>query len=321
MRISRSWVALACLLAWPLTAWAQEYPVKSVRIVVPFPAGGGSDLIARLTAQKLTAAFGQSVVVDNRAGASGNIAAELVARSVPDGYTLLFGNSSLSISPAVFQKLPYDPVTDLMPISMVSSYPFVLVAHPSLPVRTVRELLVLAKAKPDALAYSSAGAGTMSHLAMELMRIKTGIKVTHLPYKGAAPAAVGLMTGEAQFAFLVMPVAQTQINAGKMRGLGVAARTRSEVVSQIPTMHEAGVEGHEALQWNGLFAPARTPQAILDRLHREVVRALAEQEIRQRFATEGATAVGSTPSEFAAFFRAEAEKWAEVAKRSGTKLD
>jgi tripartite-type tricarboxylate transporter receptor subunit TctC len=204
---------------------------------------------------------------------------------------------------------------------MVSSYPFVLVVHPSLPVRSVRELVALAKARPDALSYSSAGAGTMSHLAMELMRLKTGIKVTHLPYKGAAPASVGLMSGEAQLAFLVMPVAQAQIKAGRMRGLGVAAKTRSAVAPQVPTMAEAGVAGHEALQWNGLFVPAGVPPAIIDRLHREVAKAVVVPEVRQRFEAEGADPVGSTPGEFAAFFRVEAEKWADVAKRSGTKLD
>jgi tripartite-type tricarboxylate transporter receptor subunit TctC len=290
-------------------------------MVVPFPAGGGSDLIARVTAQKLSAALGQQMVVDNRAGASGNIAAELVAKAPADGYTLMFANSSLAISPALYQKLPFDPVKDLIPISMVSSYPFVLTVHPALPVRNVKELVALAKAKPGALAYASAGAGTMSHLAMEQLALRTGIKLTHLPYKGAAPATVGLLSGEAQLAFIVMPVAQVQINAAKLRGLGVAAKTRSAVLPQMPTMQEAGVAGNEALQWNGLFAPAKTPQAILDRLHREVVQALATAEVKQRFADEGADPVGSTPSEFAAFFRSEAQKWADVAKRSGTKLD
>lgn len=312
-------VTLASLSALP--ACSQEYPVKPVRVVVGFPAGGGSDLMARVLAQKLAAALGQPAVVDNRAGASGNIAAELVAKSIPDGYTLLFANSSLSISPAVFQKLAYDPVKDFTPISMVSSYPFVLAIHPSLPVRSVRELVALAKAKPDALAYASAGTGTMSHLALELMRLKTGIKVQHLPYKGAAPASVSLISGETQLAFLVMPVVRVQIKAGRLRGLGVAAPTRSAAAPQVPTMQEAGVAGHEALQWNGLFAPARTPQAILDRLHREVVKALAAPDVKQRFEAEGADAVGSSPGEFASFFRAEAVKWADVAKRSGTKLD
>ena len=308
--------ALACL-----PALAQEYPARAVRVIVPFPPGGGSDTIARLVTQKLTGALGQPVVIDNRAGASGNIAGELVAKSAPDGYTLLFGKSSLSISPAVFQKLNYDPVKDLMPISMASSYPFALTVHPSLPVRSVKELVALAKAKPDALAYASAGAGTMSHMAMELMRLRTGIKTQHLPYKGAAPASVSLISGETQLAFLVMPVAQVQIKAGKLRGLGVAARTRSAAVPEMPTMQEAGVAGHEAVQWNGFFAPARTPAAILDRLHREVAKAVHLPDVRQRIEAEGATPEGTTPAEFAAFYRFEAEKWADVARKSGTKLD
>lgn len=320
-RVVQGIAMVACVLAWPGTVLPQEYPVKPVRLVIPFPPGGGSDTIARVLAQRLAGALGQPVVVDNRAGASGNIAGELVAKSAPDGYTLLFGNSSLAISPAVFEKLPYDPVRDLMPISMVSSYPFVLVVHPSLPVKSVRELIALAKAKPDALSYSSAGAGTMSHLAMELLRLKTGIKVTHLPYKGAAPAGVGVMSGEAQLSFLVMPVAQAQIRAGRLRGLGVAAKTRAAVIAQVPTMQEAGVAGHEALQWNGLFAPAATPQAIIDRLYRETARGVVAPEVKPRFEAEGADPVGSSPSEFAAFFHVEAEKWADVAKRSGTKLD
>jgi tripartite-type tricarboxylate transporter receptor subunit TctC len=317
----RSATVVACFIAWPGTALPQDYPVRPVRVVVGFPPGGGSDLIARLVAQKLTAALGQTAVVENRPGASANIAAELVAKSAPDGYTLLFGNSSLSISPAVFQKLSYDPVRDLVPISMASSYPFALAVHPSLPVRSVRELVALAKAKPGALDYASAGAGTMSHMAMELMRIKTGIQLGHLSYRGAAPASVSLLSGESQLAFLVMPVAAAQIKASKLRGLGVAAPKRSAAAPEVPTMHEAGVEGHVALQWNGFFAPAKTPQPILDRLHREVAKAVHLPDVKQRFEAEGATPAGTTPSEFAAFFRSEAEKWADVAKRSGTRLD
>jgi len=312
--------ALACIGMWNASS-AQEYPAKPVRMIISFPPGGGSDLIARVLAQKLTAALGQTVVADNRPGASGNIAAELAARSPADGYTVLFTNSSLSISPAVYRKLGYDAVTDLVPISMVSSYPFVLATHPSLPVKSVKEFVALAKAEPDALAYSSAGAGTMSHFAMELMRMRTGIKITHLPYKGAGPAAVGLMSGEAQCSFLVMPTAQAQIRAGKLRGLGVAAKARSRVLPDVPTMAEAGVQGNEAVQWNGLFAPARTPAAMLDRLYKETVKAVATVDVKQRFEAEGADPVGSSPSEFAAFFRSEAEKWSEVARRSGTKLD
>jgi tripartite-type tricarboxylate transporter receptor subunit TctC len=319
--VDRIFAVMACFLLSSGLAWPQEYPVKPVRLILPFPAGGGSDLIARVVAQKLTAALGQSVLVDNRAGASGNIAAELVAKSPPDGYTLLFGNSSLSISPAVFQKLGYDPVKDFTAISMASSYPFTLTAHPSLPVRNVRELVALAKAKPDALAYASAGGGTMSHMAMELLRVRTGIKVQHLPYKGAAPASISLLSGESQIAFLVMPVAAPHIKIGKLRGLGVAGPVRSPAAPEVPTMEEAGVKENIAMQWNGFFAPARTPQPILDRLYKEVAKAVHLPDVKQRFDAEGATPVGSTPAEFAAFFRSEAEKWAEVAKRSGTKLD
>jgi tripartite-type tricarboxylate transporter receptor subunit TctC len=311
-------VALTCAAA---LVQAQDYPAKQVRLVLPFPPGGGSDIIARVVAQKLTGSLGQPVIVDNRAGASGNIAAEIVAKSPADGYTLLFGNSSLSISPAVFQKLNYDPVKDLVPISMASSYPFALAVHPSLPVRSVKGLIALAKSKPDALAYASAGGGTMSHMAMELLRLRTGIQVQHLPYKGAAPASVSLLSGETQVAFLVMPVAAVQIKAGKLRGLGVAASQRSAAAPDVPTMQEAGVKDNVALQWNGFFAPGRTPSAVLDRLHREVAKAVHLPDVMQRFEAEGATPSGSSPAEFAAFFRSEAEKWAEVAKRSGTKLD
>jgi len=311
----------SCLLLGPAAVYAQDYPSKPVRLVLPFPAGGGSDLIARVVAQKLTAALGQQVLVDNRAGASGNIAAEIVVKSPPDGYTLLFGNSSLSIVPALFQKLPFDPVRDLVAVSMASSYPFTLVSHPSLPVRNVKELVALAKAKPDALSYASAGGGTMSHMAMELLRVRTGIRVQHLPYKGAAPASVSILSGETQLGFLVMPVAAGHIKAGKLRGLGVAAPARSPAAPEVPTMAEAGAKDVIALQWNGFFAPARTPAPVLDRLHREAARAVHLPDVKQRFDAEGATPIGSSPAEFAAFFASEAEKWADVARKSGTRLD
>jgi tripartite-type tricarboxylate transporter receptor subunit TctC len=292
-----------------------------IRVVLPFPPGGGSDLVARLLAQKFTAAFGQSVIVDNRAGASGNIASELVVKSAPDGYTLLFTNSSLALTPALFHNLAFDAVRDLAAVSMASSYPHVLVVHPSLPVKSVSQLVGLAKARPDALHFSSAGAGTMTHLAMELFELRTGVRLTHVPYKGAAPAVMGVIGGESQLSFVVLPAAQAQVKAGRLRALGVAAKTRARVLPDVPALAEAGVPDAEALQWNGLFAPARTPQPILDRLYREMLAALAAPEVKQRLETEGADAVGSSPAEFAAFFRAEAEKWADVVKRSGTSID
>lgn len=314
-------VLIAAGLAGPHAALSQEYPTRTVRLIVGFPAGGGSDIIARLVAQKLTSALGQPVVVENRPGASANIAADLVAKSAPDGHSLLFGNSSLSISPAVFSKMSYDPVRDLMPISMASSYPFTLVIHPSLPVQSVRTLVGLAKSKPGELAYASAGGGTMSHMAMEMFRVRTGVQLQHLPYKGAAPASISLISGETQLAFIVMPVAAVQIKAGKLRGLGVAAPARSSAAPQVPTMEEAGVKDNLAVQWNGFFAPARTPQPVIDRLHREVAKTVHLPDVKKRFEAEGATPSGNTPREFATFFKVEAAKWADVAKKSGTKLD
>ena len=320
MNIRIALVAAGCALS-ASSLLAQDFPTKSIRMVVPFPAGGGSDTVARVLAQRLSSQLGQQMVADNRAGASGNIAAEIVAKAPADGYTLLFGNSSISISPAVYTKLTFDPVKDFAPVSMVSSYPFVLVSHPSLPVKNVRELIAMAKAKPEVLTFSTAGGGTMSHFAMELFQLLTQTKLTHLPYKGAAPAGIAVMSGEAHVSFLVMPVAQAQIRVNRLRGLGVAAKSRAAVIPQVPTMEEAGVKGHIALQWNGLFAPAATPRAIIDKLHRETVSALANGEVKQRLADEGAEPVGSSPAEFAAFFRSEAAKWGDVAKRSGTKLD
>lgn len=307
------------LVATP--AVAQEFPSRSIRMVLPFPAGGGSDVVARIIAQKYSALLQQQVVVDNRAGASGNIAADIVAKAPADGYTVLFGNSSLSISPAIYKKLSYDPVRDLTAVSMASSYPFALVAHPALPVKSVKDLVALAKSKPNALDYSSAGPGTMSHMAMEMLRVKTGTRITHLPYKGAAPATVALLTGESQVAFVVMPVAAPQINAGKLRGLGVAAKSRSAVVPEVPTMEEAGVSGHLAVQWNGLFAPSKTAQAVQDKLYREWVAAVKSPEVSKRIVAQGAEPSGSSPAEFSAFFKAEAAKWADVARLSGTKID
>lgn len=316
-------IALAGVLSAlsALPAWSQDYPARQIRMVVSFPAGGGSDVIARIVAQKMSSALGQTVVPDNRAGASGNIAAEIVAKAPADGYTLLFTNSSLTISPAVFRKLNYSPVGDLTPVSMASSYPFTLVVHPSLPVRSLRTLVALAKTKPGELAYASAGGGTMSHMAMEMLRVRTGIQAQHLPYKGAAPATVSLISGESQLGFVVMPVAAGQMKAGKLRGLAVAAANRSSAAPELPTLEEAGVKDNTAVQWNGFFAPARTPPGVIDRVHREVAKAVQLPDVKQRFEDQGAAPSGSSPAEFAKFFQAETVKWADVAKRSGTRLD
>lgn len=299
---------------------AQEFPQRSIRMVLPFPAGGGSDLVARIIAQKYAQQLGQQVVVDNRAGASGNIAAEIVAKAPGDGYTVFFANSSISISPAIYKKLNYDPVKDFAAVSMASSYPFVLVSHPALPVKSVKDLVALARGK-NSLDYSSAGTGTMSHMAMEMLRVKTGTRINHLPYKGAAPATVALLTGESQVAFIVMPVAAPHIANNRLRGLGVADRVRSAVAPNVPTMIEAGVPDHVAVQWNGLLVPSKTPAAVQDKLYKEWVAAVKSPEVVQRIRAEGAEPSGNTPAEFSAFFRAEAAKWADVAKKSGTTVD
>lgn len=303
-----------------MSSFAQEYPARSIRMILPFPAGGGSDLVARIIAQKYAQQLGQQVVVDNRAGASGNIAADLAAKAPADGYTIFFANSSISISPAIYKKLSFDPVKDFAAVSMASSYPFVLVSHPALPVKNVKDLVALAKSK-NTLDYSSAGTGTMSHMAMEMLRVKTGARINHLPYKGAAPATVALLTGESQVAFVVMPVAAPHIAANRLRGLGVADKTRSAVAPNVPTMIEAGVPDHVAVQWNGLLVPSKTPQAIQDKLYKEWVAAVKAPEVVQRIRAEGAEPSGNTPAEFTAFFKAEAAKWADVAKKSGTTVD
>ena len=312
--------ALSGVLTPVAEVLAQGYPTRPVRLLVPFPPGGGSDTVARIVAQKFSDMLGQQILVDNRAGASGNIAGDMTAKAAPDGYTLLFGNSSLAISPAVFTKMTYSPSRDLVAISRASEYPFTLVVHPSLPVKTVKELVALAKSKPNALDYASSGSGTLSHMAMELLRIKTGVQITHLPYKGAAPQSVSVLTGEAQAAFIVLPVAARHFKTGKMRGLGVAAPQRWAAAPDVPTMIEAGVPGHTAMQWNGLFAPAKTPQPVLDKLSKAWVAAVKSPEVSKRIIASGAEPSPNSPAEFSAFLAEETDKWAVVAKASGTRL-
>jgi tripartite-type tricarboxylate transporter receptor subunit TctC len=318
---SATGIAAALLLGSSAAALAQDYPNRPVRLIMPFPPGGGSDAVARVLAIRLGTLLGQSVVVDNRAGASGNIAAELVAKANPDGYTLIFGNSSLALAPVIFSRLPYDPVKDLVPVSMVSSYPFVLSAHPALPVKDVRELVQLAKSKPGELTYASAGVGTLGNFGTALFQQRTDIKLNHISYKGGGPAVLSVIAGETQLATLTLAAMQTHIRAGKLRGLAVLDNARSPLIPQVPTMREAGVDGVVVLQWNGIFATMRTPQPILDRLYLETVKALADPDLKERLAQEGAQPVGSSPAEFTAFFRKETQVWAEVAKKAGIKGD
>jgi tripartite-type tricarboxylate transporter receptor subunit TctC len=314
-------LAAACLLSLGAEGWAQEFPSRPITIVVPFPPGGGTDLFARAIGHKLSSGFAKPVVVENRTGASGNIGAEAVARSTADGHTLLYTSASIALSTLAHAMPGFEPQRDLAPVSMTVSIPCVLVVHPSVPARRVRELIELAKARPGALNYGSGGRGSLLHLAMELLRLQAQIDLHHVPYRGAAPAQAALLGGEVDTAFLVPSLVQGHVKTGRLRALAVSSTARSPMLAEVPTLQEAGITGYEALQWHGLFAPAKTPAPVVDRLYREVVTALSAPDMAERVAAEGASIVGSTPAKFAVFFRAEAGKWSEVIRASGVKFD
>ena len=320
MKLMTTLLAVLTVLVASL-AQAQPYPVKTVRILIGFPPAGATDVVARTVADKLPAALGQPVIVDNRPGAASNIAAELAAKSTKDGHTLFMGTVSTSINPSLYSKLAYDPLKDFAPITQVTGTPFVFVVHPSLPARSVKEFIALARSKPGELNYGSAGAGSGAHLFVEMFASLTGLKLQHVPYKGAAPAATAILSGEIIFMFenivTVLPLAR----AGKLRALGVTTAARSSAAPEIPTIAEAGVPGYDANAWFGFFAPAGTPDAVITRLHAEMVKIVKLPETRERFLTLGAEPVGSSPVEFGAFFRNEVAKWAKVVKSSGARVD
>jgi tripartite-type tricarboxylate transporter receptor subunit TctC len=276
------------------------------------------DLSARAIAKELTELLGQSVIVDNRAGAGGNIAADLVAKSAPDGYTLLMAPMSISV-PSLFAKLPFDINKDLAPVSLVAIGPSILVAQTSFPVNSVKELIALAKAKPGQLTYGSTGVGGATHLLMELFVAAAGIKLIHVPYKGGAPSLIGLMSGEIHMIFTSIPSVLSQIRAGKVKPLGVSLKKRSSVLPNVPTIDESGLPGYDAASWYGLFAPAGVSKNILDILSRELVKIMRVQSVRDRFASDGFDPVGSSPEEFSAFVKEEIPKWAKVVKAAGIK--
>ena len=298
---------------------AQEFPSRTVTIVVPFAAGGDADIFGRIFAQRLAPALGRPLVVDNRAGASGNIGAEAVVRAVPDGHTILYASSALAVSRAVYTKLSFDAERDLAAVSQTVSIPLVLVVHPALPARNVKELLTLARGKPGALTFTGGGTGGLPHLTGELFKLHTRLDALHVPYKGQGLAQTALLSGEVQFAFLSPPVVRAYVSGGRLRALGISVLERSAALPDVPTLHEAGVKNFEALHWHGFFVPAKTPASVVTRIHVGVVKALAAPEMKERVTAEGASVVGSSPAELAAFFRNEAGKWADVARRSGTK--
>ena len=313
----------ALLAAFALLSHAQApYPTKPIRIVVPFPAGGTTDILARAVAQKLTETLGQSVVVDNRPGAGGNIGAELVAKSPPDGYTLLMGTvGTHAINPSLYAKMPYDHVKDFVPVILVAGVPNVLVVNPSVPANSVQELIAYIKANPGKVNFASSGSGTSIHLSGELFKTMAGVSMTHVPYKGSTPALTDLMGGQVQLMFDNLPSSLPQIKAGKLRALAVTSAQRASALPDVPTVAEAGLPGFEASSWFGLLAPAGTPKDIVTKLNAEVAKWLATPEAREKLASQGAIAAGQSPDDFTRHIAAETAKWQKVVKESGAKVD
>ena len=305
----------AALFALP--AQAQRYPSRAVHIVVPFSAGGPNDIIVRLVAQKLTEAWRQPVVVENRAGAGGNIGTDFVAKAPPDGYTLLsVGPGSLVINPLI-GKVPYDTARDFAPVTLMARAPNALVAHPSLPANSVKELIALARSQPGSINYGSGGKGSTPHLAGALFAVMAGIELTHVPYKGTAPAMADLVGGQVQIAFLGIPSVLPHVKSGKLRVLAVTGQRRSPELPEVPTVDEAGVPGYEVSPWYGLLAPAGTPREIVERLAAEVTKVVRAVEMKEKLAGQGAETAGGSPEEFAAVIRADRVTWARVIKDAG----
>lgn len=313
-------VAALVLLVAGLAS-AQTYPSRQVRIVVPFPPGGTSDILARTIGARLTGALGQPVVVENRPGAGGNIAADHVAKSTPDGYTLIMGTSSLAISQSLYKKLTYDLVRDFAPVTQAVNYANLLVVHPSAGVSNVAELLALARARPGALSYGTAGNGTPPHMTGELFKAYTSVNILHIPYKGGAPAIADLVAGQIPMMFDNVPPLLPHVRSGRIKALAATSLARIPVLPDVPTLHELGLKDFDAVGWNGLLAPAGTPREVVARLHTEVVRVLRIPEVRDQLTSQGADVVGNSPEEFAAWIRAEVKKWADVVRASGAKVD
>jgi len=293
---------------------AQGYPDRPIRLVVPYAPGGGTDLTSRLIALRLTERFKQQVIVDNRAGGASNIGAEIVARSAPDGYTLMMAGISFSINVSIFPKLNYDPIRDFDPVSLVATVPLIVVVHPSVPVANIKELIALAKAKPGTLNYASGGAGTANHIAGELFKYMTGTDIVHVPYKGGGPALADVVGGQVQLLFNTMTSTVGFMNSGKLRALAVTGKQRSPGVPNLPTVAETGVPGFDVGAWFGIVVPKGTPRPLVNRLNAEIVNITRLPEAREQFVAQGAEAIGSTPEEFGQHLRTEIDKWAKVAK-------
>lgn len=315
-------MALATTLLLHGEGRAQTYPTKPIRLIVPFPAGGGTDIFARLVGRKMGDNMGQTFVVDNRAGASGIIGCEVVAKSAPDGYTLLMGTTGThTTNPVVFSKLPYDPRKDFAPVSLVAESPFVLLVHPSLPVRSVMDLIVFAKARPGQLTYASSGTGSSSHLGFELFNLMAGIKGVHVPYKGLPPAMLDTISGYVTMTWNSITASAPYIRNKQVRALGIGSAKRSALMPELPTISESGLAGFELGSWYGLFAPAGTPPEILRKVQSEVVKAINDPALKEQFVALSAEPIGSTAEEFTKVLRRDLAKWAKVARQANVKAD
>jgi tripartite-type tricarboxylate transporter receptor subunit TctC len=316
---------LAAIALFALTAVAARgdtFPSRPIRIVVPFAAGGATDLIARVVGQKLTESLGQAVVVENRPGASGMIGADLVAKAPPDGYTLLMASTAeIAINPSLYSKMSYDPQKDLAPITLAGVTPLILVVNPASPLHSVADIVKEAKAHPGTISFASAGNGSVQHLSGELVKVLTSTDMVHVPYKGAAPALTDVLSGQVTMFFSGMPPAMPHVKSGKLRALAVTTPKRSPAAPDVPTMAEAGVQGFDISNWFGLLAPAGTPPGILDKLHDEAVKALMQPAVKERLAEQGAEVVADSREHFGAFIKAEADKYAKLIKVSGAKAD
>jgi tripartite-type tricarboxylate transporter receptor subunit TctC len=308
--------------AEPAAGSGAAYPAKPVRFVIAFSPGGPSDILTRLLGGKLAESMGQPFVFDNRPGAGGNIAGEIVARSPADGYTLLMGNNSiLATNASLYKNMGFDPVKDLAPIALVASQPNILVVHPSVPVKSVKEFIALARARPGQFNYASSGSGAAAHLSAELFKSMTGTSMVHVPYKGAGPALIDVLAGQCQVMFATSLSVQPYIQSARLRPLAVTTAKRSPIMPDLPTVAEAGVAGFEATTWHGVVAPAGTPEPLITRLNGEINRVLKLADVRERLTGQGAEIIGGTPQEFAAYIQREIPKWAKVVKDSGARAD
>ncbi|HFL5746981.1 TPA: Bug family tripartite tricarboxylate transporter substrate binding protein [Stenotrophomonas maltophilia] len=315
-------LAVAAAGALPLGALAQNFPTKPITIIVPFSAGGTTDILARIVGQGLTTELGQSVVVDNKPGAGGNIGGSLAAKAAADGYTLFMGTvGTHAINQSLYKKMPFDPVKDFAPLSRVATVPNLLVAHPSQPFKTVKEMIAYAKANPGKITYGSPGSGASPHVSGELFKSMTGTDLLHIPYKGSAPAMTDLLGGQTSVMFDNMPSAIQHVRSGKLRPIAVTTAKRSPELPDVPTIAEAGVPGYEATSWFGMFAPAGTPKPVLDKLHAALIKVLNQADVKKKIAEQGGDVVAETPEQFAAFIKAESVKWGKVVKESGATAD